>query len=475
MKKLLIVLLFTLSSSLLTYCLAQYNIIYSFNNTGGANPVFTTLIRNGNKLYGMTEFGGAHNMGVVFSVDTNGNNYADLLDFNGLNGSTPGGSLIISGNRLFGMTYAGGAHDSGCIFSIGTNGNGYRDLVDLDAAKGKNPLGSLSIIGNKLFGMTRYGGVNNYGVIFSVDTNGSGYKKLLNFNITNGSWPQGSLTISGNKMFGMTAAGGANGAGLIFSIDTSGSNYKDLFDFNFSNGLGPDGSLVLSGKRMFGMTYQGGANNDGVIFAIDTDGNRYADLLDFNNFVNGEFPQADLTLSGKTLYGMAPYGGPLNYGIVFSIDTNGAGYRDMHDFNSINGFFPYGSLLLSGKYLYGMTYSGGASNYGLIFSLKDTNIVLGANTLAENPGSARLFPNPCNGKFTIEVNSEELRTKSTVEIYNMLGEKVYTTSLNPSKGGTSNTTISLPLGESQSGAGIYLYRIITETGELVAEGKFVIQ
>ena len=31
------------------------------------------------------------------------------------------------------------------------------------------------------------------------------------------------------------------------------------------------------------------------------------------------------------------------------------------------------------------------------------------------------FPNPCNGKFTLTLSKE----KGTVEIYNVLGEKVY--------------------------------------------------
>ncbi|HXB10923.1 MAG TPA: T9SS type A sorting domain-containing protein [Bacteroidia bacterium] len=77
-----------------------------------------------------------------------------------------------------------------------------------------------------------------------------------------------------------------------------------------------------------------------------------------------------------------------------------------------------------------------------------------------------LYPNPNSGQFTLEVKSEELRTKNIVEVYNMLGEKIYTTKLNA-------TTTELDL--SNNASGIYLYRVLTETGTLVSDGKFVIQ
>lgn len=88
----------------------------------------------------------------------------------------------------------------------------------------------------------------------------------------------------------------------------------------------------------------------------------------------------------------------------------------------------------------------------------------------------RVYPNPSNGKFNIVVSDKEQAVgEMKVEVYNMLGEKVYTAPLNyPHIGGISVTTISLPNGEGQGGAGIYMYRVITETGKLLGEGKLVI-
>ncbi len=71
-------------------------------------------------------------------------------------------------------------------------------------------------------------------------------------------------------------------SGCIFSIDTNGSKYTDIFDFNGTNGATPQGgSLILSRNILSGMTEFGGVNNDGCIFSVDTNGSGYKKLLDF--------------------------------------------------------------------------------------------------------------------------------------------------------------------------------------------------
>ena len=41
----------------------------------------------------------------------------------------------------------------------------------------------------------------------------------------------------------------------------------------------------------------------------------------------------------------------------------------------------------------------------------------------------KAFPNPSNGIFNLETMNGELRIKNTIEIYNMLGEEVYSNTL----------------------------------------------
>jgi len=155
-------------------------------------------------------------------------------------------------------------------------------------------------------------------------------------------------------------------------------------------------------------------------------------------------------------------GANLYYGCIFSVDTNGNNYKDMFDFNGTNGDNPFGSLTLSGNRVYGMTDSGGTNNDGVIFSFN--YITAGINEFTSTSGEVKLFPNPNNGKFTVSLKG--VQEKTQINIYNILGEQVYQSSLN-----ASTTQIEL----SNKAEGLYLYRVLTETGALVSEGKIVIQ
>jgi uncharacterized repeat protein (TIGR03803 family) len=314
--------------------------------------------------------------------------------------------------------------------------------------------------------MTEEGGLNSEGVIFSIDTDGNGYKDLLDFNYTNGEYPYGSLTLSKGKLFGMTREGGAMNNGCIFSIDTNGNDYKDLLDFTGTNGGSPFGSLALSGNKLFGMTDLN--FTDGNIFSIDTNGSGYNVLFNFNGY-NGFDPQGDLILVGSKLYGMTLQGGVNGYGVIFSMDTNGNDCTVKVAFNNrVNpqGANSVGNLTLSGNILYGMTKLGGVNGYGVIFKL-DTNSTTSINNLTPASASINVYPNPSNGIFKLGIRNYELGMNCQVEIYNVLGEKVY------SQFNIQHPTFNIDL--SGQANGVYFYRVLTENGELLGEGKVVIE
>ena len=471
MKK--IVLTLILSSSLLTLCKAQFTILHSFNDTAGGNPWGNlTLLQN--KFYGMAYQGGAHGQGCIFSVDTNGSGYKDLLDFNGANGANPKGSLIISGHTMYGMTSAGGSNNEGCVFSIDTNASRYTDLLDFNGVNGNQPWGSLTLAGNKLYGMTSAGGTRLDGNVFTIDTNGGGYKDLLDFNDTNGGSPFGSLLLNGRKLYGMTYKGGIHDSGCVFSIDTNTGggvgSYKDLYNFTNTKGYYPHGDLILSGEKLYGMTWIGGANDNGVIFSLDTNGgNSYKDIVDFNYNTSGSQPQGSLTLSGGALYGMTFDGGVSHDGVLFSVDTNGNRFRDLFNFNNPQGDLAYGTLVFSGPKVYGMTSAGGAYSDGVIFACDTFSSPASINMLKAIAGNVKVYPNPSNGMFHIVCHSERSEvSQPQMKVYNVLGEQVLTETLRSTQG---DNTIDL----SYQPNGVYLYRVIANNGELIGEGKLIIQ
>jgi uncharacterized repeat protein (TIGR03803 family) len=108
--------------------------VYSFSSTAGlkvlasftgANGAYgeATLTLVGTTLYGTTNNGGASDDGVVFSVQTNGTGFTLLHQFSGADGKNPTGILRQgAGGVLYGITEYGGAHNDGVLFSLKTNG-----------------------------------------------------------------------------------------------------------------------------------------------------------------------------------------------------------------------------------------------------------------------------------------------------------------------------------------------------------------
>jgi hypothetical protein len=89
--------------------------------------------------------------------------------------------------------------------------------------------------------------------------------------------------------------------------------------------------------------------------------------------------------------------------------------------------------------------------------------VLGVAQVDESSYDVRVYPNPSNGLFTIQIANNY---NSQIDVYNMLGEQVYS-----SKQATTSTLIDLT-GKSK---GVYFYRVKTEAGSLISQGKLVLQ
>lgn len=83
-----------------------------------------------------------------------------------------------------------------------------------------------------------------------------------------------------------------------------------------------------------------------------------------------------------------------------------------------------------------------------------------------------IYPNPNSGTFTIQVNSEKLKVNSEVEIYNVLGEKIQTSSF-PADIAGRIYSYQINLGAQPNG--VYFYRVLNKDGSLIEKGKVVIQ
>ena len=105
-----------------------YNFCSVANCADGFLPHGNLVRDSAGNLYGATDLGGANGGGAVFKVDTTGHETV-IYSFCSSGGSTctdgdqPAGGLIRdSAGNLYGTTFVGGAHGGGVVFRINSSG-----------------------------------------------------------------------------------------------------------------------------------------------------------------------------------------------------------------------------------------------------------------------------------------------------------------------------------------------------------------
>jgi uncharacterized repeat protein (TIGR03803 family) len=252
-------------------------------------------------LYGTCANGGALGNGALFKIDPTNDQYYDIYNFDGTNGGNSYCALKqFSDGKLYGSTYYGGANNMGVIFSFDPASSTYTKLYVFDGASGANPKFGDVIEGTdgKIYGMTQLGGANNVGVVYSFDLGTGTYTVLHSFDGTYGSGPLSGLVQASNGMlYGMTPTGGSFGYGVLFGVNPTTGAFSDLLDFNGTNGASPTRSLTQSGNLLFGTTDNGGTSNQGVAFSFDFTTNTYTKLADFSSSTTGANPQGEIIVT----------------------------------------------------------------------------------------------------------------------------------------------------------------------------------
>jgi uncharacterized repeat protein (TIGR03803 family) len=143
----------------------DFRTLLPFDYANGSTP-YGSLTLSGSTLYGMT-MSDDTGKGTVFSINTDGADFRKLFSFSGSNGQWPqGNNLTLYGSTLYGSTTYGGIgnnNGNGVVFSINTDGTGFQDLVVFNGTPdGRNPTGSLALGSSTLYGTTYWGGSYNY-------------------------------------------------------------------------------------------------------------------------------------------------------------------------------------------------------------------------------------------------------------------------------------------------------------------------
>jgi hypothetical protein len=307
-------------------------------------------------------------------------------------------------------------------FKLSTPGNSYQTgfLVKYDSS------------GSVIWATQSIGSVNAFGVL--ADESGNIY------------W---TGTFTGSAIFGSDTLYSTSNAIFFVKCDSTGNviwakqstgygswlGYKMSMDNSnhiYLAGSGIGNSLIFDNDTM---VINGNWTNPAYLMKFDTSGR----LICNSVMKNGGEEQANYTPIGEASY----FNGNLNYIYLagnFFNDTLYAG--------------PDTLISTSGSSVYVARWQNCGGN-------EESTIPIKSPT-----SSITLFPNPTTGSFTITLVGAQNSSPSTLEIYNVLGEKVYS---HPPTGGSPLTI------ELNQPSGLYLYRVLQEDGSVLGSGKIVVQ
>jgi len=359
-----------------TVAAQTYTVLHSFTGGSDGSQSYGVLTPDSaGNFYGVTGHGGS-GYGVVFKLDSSGNETVLHSFSGGSDGANPWHGVIRdSTGNLYGTTIYGGSSGCGVVFKLDPSGNESVLHSFTGGSDGCFDYAGLTMdSAGSLYGTTIQGGSSGNGVVYKLDSSGN-FSVLYSF--TGGSDGAGGdgagvIIDSAGSLYGTTRFGGSSGNGVVFKLDASG-NETVLHSFTGGNdGAQPDADLVMdSSGNLYSTTISGGSSNYGTVFKLDPSGHETV-LYSFTGGSDGAVPYAGVILdSAGNLYGSTYQGGSSGNGTVFKLDPSGH-ETVLHNFGGYpsDGANPYEDLLkdASGN-LYSTTILGGSSNNGTVFRI----------------------------------------------------------------------------------------------------------
>jgi len=267
----------------------QESVLYRF--TGGADgaiPYAGVAMDSAGNLYGATTSRGANGAGVVYKLTPGSAGWLQTVihTFQGRpDGSAPYPTPVLdAAGNLYGTTNAGGAHNLGIVYMLAPQPDGtFAEHVlhnFAGGADGANPLAGVILDprGN-IYGTATLGGTANCGIAYKLIPNAAGawterlLHTFLGVNAQDGENPNWLTFDAHGNLYGSSTGGGVDNPGTIFKITRTPSGWQEtvLYSFTAGNdGAYPSSGVVLDAVgNIYGTALWGGPSGDttgGVAF-----------------------------------------------------------------------------------------------------------------------------------------------------------------------------------------------------------------
>jgi uncharacterized repeat protein (TIGR03803 family) len=316
----------------------SYRGLYPFHGDDGYGPSGSLVFDAAGNLYGITQNGGANDLGAVFKLSPAAGKWTETLIHSF--GGAPDGSFPVSGltedaaGNLYGTTSGGGASASGSVYKLTPNSDGsWTETVIYSFGgmpDGRLPAAEvvLDSKGN-LYGTTEGGGASNLGTVFELSLASGVWTESVLHSFSGSpddlGQPEAPLCMdSAGDLFG-TAAGGLGAAFELVRNSDGSWTETQLHGFGvLHDGFEPISGLVPGGGgSLYGTTYGGGTHGSGTVYELRPgSGGRWTENVIYNfgyDTGDGEGPATTVTFGNNALYGTTSAGGSSAEGAVFQI------------------------------------------------------------------------------------------------------------------------------------------------------------
>ncbi|WP_282038202.1 choice-of-anchor tandem repeat GloVer-containing protein [Saccharicrinis aurantiacus] len=420
-------------------------------------------------MYGTTYEGGENNLGTIYRVDENGQNFQKLFDFESATGGNPTAGLTLANDgQLYGFTTTNGQIAStGATMAFGTF---YKFDPLTNIVTVVKYIDDKSDIGQEISHSPTNGADgllyftsaileldSREGVLSSYDPSTATISVLDTFTTYYGQPKSKLLEASDGNLYITTNNGAEFGNGAVVKYDKALNSLVRLHSSpggvgNYNNALN-NPLFEASNGWVYGASQGGGSFNIGTVFMIAKDGTGYwqIDVMSSGISDEGYYPEGGFIEQNGILYSSTPQEEvvDVNSGTLYTVNTDGDQPSFIYTLD-LEGARPKGTFTKSSNGRFYLTCEGGMLNSGSIIEynplnghvtqrhlfstndgikpLYDELCVVDFSALSINESSlvdntVNTYPNPFQD--IIYINSENFSIIETIKILDMSGSELY--------------------------------------------------